>query len=152
MSQSSVRKVNYHAFLGDIVLRCMPISMTFAIFQHRPDSLDSNARCVWPIPHFNQIIHLSKIFIAFSTVIASQSRWRRWNQCTTLDKLLLIRFIEYALKHMVRGGKTTKWKIKDQINKNVWTKDARKRNNVEKSDHFRCPIPKRVKYELFYWA
>ena len=51
---------------------------------------------------------------------------------------------------MALGVKTKKLKIKDQINKNARAKDVRKPNNVERSDHLRCPTPKRVKYEVFY--
>ena len=73
---------------------------------------------------------------------------KRGNQCTTLQQLLSIRFIEYALSHTARGGK-----LKNEKSRIKWTKILEPKNEkTKRSDHLRYPTPKRVKYDVFYRA
>lgn len=72
----------------------------------------------------------------------------RGNQCTTLQQLLSIRFIEYALSHTARGGK-----LKNEKSRIKWTKILEPKNEkTKRGDHLRYPTPKRVKYDVFYRA
>lgn len=92
-----------------------------------------------------KVVQESWVVVAFSTAIASQSRWRVETNVPRYNSYFQS---EYALSHTARGGK-----LKNEKSRIKWTKILEPKNEkTKRGDHLRYPTPKRVKYDVFYRA